>query len=145
LIVSAQTVLHVTLPEITYGGNLPAARYSYGVAVGGGGVGATGVLADADGIGVKVGAFTSTVGAAMVGNAAVLGAPVNRKTVPNTMLTATRPFNPIDAYHRQFFCCDFGFALLGIPNSLNFKNDYTTIRRSDKFVFQQFLFRVNYF
>jgi hypothetical protein len=120
--VSAQTVLHVTLPEITYGGNLPAARNRYGVGVGAGevGLGATGVLLGADGIGVKVGAFTSTVGAAMVGNAALLGAPVNRKTVPNTMLTATRPFNPIDAYHRQFFCCDFGFALLGIPNSLNF-------------------------
>ncbi len=83
-------------------------------------MGATGVLTVACGIGVKVGAFRSTVGAAMVGNADEVGAPVNRKTVPNTMLTATRPFNPIDAYQRQFFLCDLGFALLGIPNSFNF-------------------------
>ena len=105
--VSAQTTLHVTIPGITYG-------------VGVNGVGAAGVPASAVGIGVEVGAFKSTVGTAIVGKADGRGAPVNRKTVPSTMLTATRPFNPIEAYQRQLFFCDFGFALRGIPNSFNF-------------------------
>jgi hypothetical protein len=72
----------------------------------------------AAGNGVRT-ALGSTVGAVMEGGCAV-GAPVNRKTVPRTMLNATSPFSPIEAYQRQFFFVDLGFALLGMPCSFKF-------------------------
>jgi hypothetical protein len=59
------------------------------------------------------------VGGTIVGGVG-RGAPVNRKTVPSTMLTATAPFSAIDAHQRQPLFCDFGFALFGITDSSNF-------------------------
>jgi len=92
--------------------------FVYGVGVGSG-VGTAGTLVGADGSGVSAALLTSTVGGTMVAGVG-RGAPVNKKTVPKTMLSATRPFSPIDAYQRQPFFCDLGFTLLGIPNSFNF-------------------------
>ncbi len=71
-------------------------------------------------VGAKVG---KSVGASNVAGAA-RGAsepPENKKTVPSTMLNATKAFSPVDTNQRQSLFLGFGFALLGIPCSQDFR------------------------
>lgn len=68
----------------------------------------TPIVGDAETVGARVG--MSMVGAAACG----VGAPVNKNTVPSTMLTAMSPFKSIEAYQRQSRESVFVFARRGI-------------------------------
>jgi hypothetical protein len=58
--------------------------------------------------------------------------PVNKKTVPSTMLSATAPFKANEAYQRQSLLWVFGFDLLDIPSLRISQGDYTTIPHENK-------------
>ncbi len=78
------------------------------------GVGA-GALAGAVGVGATTGAAGPTVGVGgTMGACCAIEPPVNRNTVPSTMLKATAAFKAKEAYQRQSRFWVFTLALLGI-------------------------------
>ena len=90
--------------------------------MGGAGVGVAGGVVGR-GAGVSAELPDTAVGASIVGGAAGRGAPVNRNTVPKTMLSATAPFSSVDNHQRISRFCPLGLDLLGITNSFKFSNE----------------------
>ena len=82
-------------------------------------------------VGAKVG---MSIGISDVGAArwSKLDPPVKIKTVPRTILNATKPLSPNDAYQRQSLFFNFGFALRGIVFLSLSVQDYTTDSNENK-------------